>query len=138
MRFVKKDMKRRALEVSLLVLSGVVWYNLTVMIVSPRKWSPSDDHQQIDPVMPMPEKMKKARNQRRPFHVAMTAEDSPYSKWQSRIMYYWYSKKKMELPRSEMGKFTRILHSGSPDNLMDEIPTFLVDPLPPGFDRVRS
>ncbi|KAA8537333.1 hypothetical protein F0562_026980 [Nyssa sinensis] len=33
-------------------------------------------------------------------------------------------------PGSEMGGFTRILHSGSPDNLMDEIPTFVVDPLP--------
>ncbi|KAJ0589411.1 putative RNA-directed DNA polymerase [Helianthus annuus] len=34
-----------------------------------------------------------------------------------------------------MGKFTRILHSGEPDNLMDEIPSFVVDPLPSGLDR---
>ncbi|KAM3287600.1 hypothetical protein P3S67_021030 [Capsicum chacoense] len=44
-------------------------------------------------------------------------------------------RKKKDLPGSEMGKFTRILHSGSPDNLMDEIPTFVVDPLPDGLDR---
>ncbi|XP_020424963.1 heme-binding protein 2 [Prunus persica] len=34
-----------------------------------------------------------------------------------------------------MGGFTRILHSGNPDNLMDEIPTMVVDPLPAGLDR---
>jgi hypothetical protein len=36
-----------------------------------------------------------------------------------------------------MGGFTRILHSGKADNLMDEIPTVVVDPLPEGLDRVR-
>lgn len=36
-----------------------------------------------------------------------------------------------------MGGFTRVLHSGKPDNLMDEIPTFVVEPLPAGMDRVR-
>jgi hypothetical protein len=35
-----------------------------------------------------------------------------------------------------MGGFTRILHSGKPDNLMDEIPTTVVDPLPAGLDQV--
>jgi hypothetical protein len=29
-----------------------------------------------------------------------------------------------------MGGFTRLLHSGKPDDLMDEIPTVVVDPLP--------
>ena len=28
-----------------------------------------------------------------------------------------------------MGGFTRILHSGEPDDLMDEIPTHVVEPL---------
>lgn len=70
------------------------------------------------------------------FHVALTATDAPYSKWQCRIMYYWYKRVK-DLPGSEMGKFTRILHSGSPDDLIEEIPTFIVDPLPGGLDRVR-
>ncbi|XP_014502596.1 hydroxyproline O-arabinosyltransferase 3 [Vigna radiata var. radiata] len=68
------------------------------------------------------------------FHVAVTATDSAYNQWQCRIMYYWYEKVK-EMRGSEMGKFTRILHSGRPDQLMDEIPTFVVDPLPEGLDR---
>ncbi|KAJ0978781.1 hypothetical protein J5N97_014255 [Dioscorea zingiberensis] len=34
-----------------------------------------------------------------------------------------------------MGGFTRILHSGKPDDLMDEMPTFVVDPLPRGMDK---
>lgn len=70
------------------------------------------------------------------FHVALTATDAPYSQWQCRIMYYWY-KKVRDMPGSEMGKFTRVLHSGNPDNLMEEIPTFVVDPLPEGLDRVN-
>ncbi|KAE8037252.1 hypothetical protein FH972_009854 [Carpinus fangiana] len=68
------------------------------------------------------------------FHVALTATDAPYSQWQCRIMYYWYKKVK-DMPGSDMGKFTRILHSGIPDKLMEEIPTFVVDPLPEGLDR---
>ena len=32
--------------------------------------------------------------------------------------------------KCEMGGFTRLLHSGSPDDLMDELPTVVVDPLP--------
>ncbi|KAE8683692.1 subtilisin-like protease-like [Hibiscus syriacus] len=40
-----------------------------------------------------------------------------------------------DMPGSEMGKFTRILHSGKPDRLMEEIPTFIVDPFPEGLDR---
>lgn len=68
------------------------------------------------------------------FHVALTATDALYSQWQSRIMYYWY-KQMRGRPGSDMGGFTRILHSGKPDGLMDEIPTLVVDPLPEGADR---
>lgn len=73
---------------------------------------------------------------KRLFHVAVTANESPYTRWQCRIMYYWYKKFKHE-PVSEMGGFTRILHSGKPDNVMDEIPTVIVDPLPEGQDQVE-
>ncbi|RXH92123.1 hypothetical protein DVH24_021146 [Malus domestica] len=38
-------------------------------------------------------------------------------------------------PGSEMGGFTRILHNGKPDEYMDEIPTFIAQPLPAGMDR---
>uniref|UniRef100_A0A7N0UCP8 Hydroxyproline O-arabinosyltransferase-like domain-containing protein n=1 Tax=Kalanchoe fedtschenkoi TaxID=63787 RepID=A0A7N0UCP8_KALFE len=88
----------------------------------------------IDPIVEMPKNLKNPKESNRPFHVAMTATDAPYSKWQSRIMYYWYKKQK-DQPGSEMGGFTRILHSGKPDNLMEEIPTFVVNPLPAGLDR---
>ncbi|ONK63595.1 uncharacterized protein A4U43_C07F16880 [Asparagus officinalis] len=87
-----------------------------------------------DPVIQMPEELKKSVGPKRPFHVALTATDAPYSKWQCRIMYYWYKKMK-EVEGSDMGGFTRVLHSGNPDNLIDEIPTFVVNPLPSGMDR---
>jgi hypothetical protein len=35
-----------------------------------------------------------------------------------------------------MGGFTRLLHSGEPDDLMDEIPTWVAQPLPP--DKASS
>ncbi|CAL5428296.1 unnamed protein product [Camellia sinensis] len=65
------------------------------------------------------------------------ATDAPYSKWQCQIMYYWYKKVKA-MPGSDMGGFTRVLHSGNPDNLMEEIPTFVVDPFPDGLDWVEK
>ncbi|KAE8709011.1 Detected protein of confused Function [Hibiscus syriacus] len=114
-------------------------YNLVTMVMHNRSISKlmvddSDGGMFFDPVIEMPESVKKTKNAKLPFHVALTATDAPYSKWQCRIMYYWYKKQK-DMPRSEMGGFTRILHSGSPDNLMDEIPTVVVDPLPAGLDR---
>lgn len=92
-------------------------------------------HSQSDPVLQMTEKLRSLKMENSQFHIALTAESTTYSKWQSRIMYYWYKKQK-DLPGSQMGKFTRILHSGAPDNLMDEIPTVVVDPLPYGMDMV--
>jgi hydroxyproline O-arabinosyltransferase len=71
------------------------------------------------------------------YHVALTATDALYSQWQSRIMHYWYREMR-DRPGSDMGGFTRVLHSGKPDELMDEIPTLVVDPLPEGQDRVRT
>ncbi|GLJ40172.1 hypothetical protein SUGI_0823930 [Cryptomeria japonica] len=85
-----------------------------------------------DPVIKRPPRTESSK--RMPFHVAVTATDAPYNKWQCRLMYYWYKKFK-DQPGSEMGEFTRVLHSGNPDDLMDEIPTVVVDPLPPGLDR---
>jgi len=52
-------------------------------------------------------------------------------------MYYWFKKIQASAgPGSEMGGFTRILHSGKPDQYMDEIPTFVAQPLPSGMDQV--
>ena len=112
----------------------VVTYNLMTLIVHNRSGVMSSSPL-LDPVVQMPHRKTKS-SPAPPFHVALTATDAPYNKWQCRIMYYWYKQKKA-LPGSDMGGFTRILHSGNRDNLMDEIPTFVVDPLPPGLDRVR-
>lgn len=115
-------------------------YNLVTMVMHNRSISKptiyynSDGGIFVDPIIEMPESVRKLKRAKMPFHVALTATDAPYSKWQCRIMYYWYKKQK-DLPGSEMGGFTRILHSGNPDNLMNEIPTVIVDPLPAGLDR---
>ncbi|GFP93423.1 hypothetical protein PHJA_001486700 [Phtheirospermum japonicum] len=134
---------RPATLIFLLLLSVAFFsmtYNFVTLIIHYRDSGPSkrasgEKHRRalIDPVIPIPKHGTKTKNQGLKFHIALTASDTPYSKWQSRIMYYWYKKNK-DLPGSDMGKLTRILHSGRPDNLMDEIPTFVVDPLPPGFD----
>jgi hydroxyproline O-arabinosyltransferase len=93
-----------------------------------------------DPVVPMPAWMRAATGgaaaRRRPFHVALTATDAAYSRWQCRVMYYWYKQMQVRPGGEAMGGFTRVLHSGKPDALMDEIPTFVVDPLPAGKDHV--
>lgn len=114
-------------------------YNVITMLMHNRSignWI-SDDYSGaafFDPVVEMPENVRKYKSDK-PYHVALTATDAPYSRWQCRIMYYWYKKMKQR-PGSEMGGFTRILHSGNPDDLMNEIPTMVVDPLPAGLDRV--
>ena len=91
----------------------------------------------IGHVTMVPGKVVRSANSNSKFHVAVTATDAVYSQWQCRIMYYWYKKVK-DMPGSSMGKFTRILHSGRPDQLMDEIPTVVVDPLPAGLDKVKK
>lgn len=115
-------------------------YNLITMVIHNRRfssWVPNNQENSIliDPITEMPGQLKRQKGVKEPFHVALTATDAPYSKWQCRIMYYWYKKQK-SLPGSDFGGFTRILHSGRTDDLMEEIPTFVVDPLPPGLDRV--
>lgn len=109
-------------------------YNLLTLIIQNR--ASNSGMEFFDPVIRMPEKEMRAENSKK-YHVALTATDAPYSQWQCRIMYYWYKKMK-DMPGSDMGKFTRVLHSGSPDNLMEEIPSYIVDPLPQGLDRVRT
>ncbi|XP_073136493.1 hydroxyproline O-arabinosyltransferase 1-like [Henckelia pumila] len=91
-----------------------------------------------DPIIKMPTDLPSsssaAKKTKRLFHTAVTASDSVYNTWQCRVMYYWFKKQK-SMPNSEMGGFTRILHSGKPDKFMDEIPTFVAQPLPSGMDQ---
>uniref|UniRef100_A0A2P2JSS2 Uncharacterized protein LOC105114305 isoform X2 n=1 Tax=Rhizophora mucronata TaxID=61149 RepID=A0A2P2JSS2_RHIMU len=111
-------------------------YNLLTLVTRSKASNLGDGSKVSDPVIHMPMEVKKRGESNSRFHVALTATNAPYSQWQCRIMYYWY-KKMRDMPGSDMGKFTRVLHSGKADNLMDEIPTFIVDPLPEGLDRVR-
>ncbi|CBI24243.3 unnamed protein product, partial [Vitis vinifera] len=129
---VRKSMGRASLLLLVLLALGFFFatYNLLTMIMHNR----GNDFDVFDPITRMTKETKKVGNRNLYFHVALTATDAPYSQWQCRIMYYWYKKVK-DMPGSEMGGFTRVLHSGSPDSLMDEIPTFVVYPLPDGLDR---
>lgn len=140
---VRKNIGRAKSGLVLLMALGFFFaaYNLVSMIVHNKASSSggwvADGSELFDPVLRMPGKVMGSAGSNSKFHVALTATDAAYSQWQCRIMYYWYKKVK-DMPGSDMGKFTRILHSGRPDQLMDEIPTFVVDPLPEGLDRVRN
>ncbi|KAL4518212.1 hypothetical protein Ndes2437A_g04508 [Nannochloris sp. 'desiccata'] len=70
------------------------------------------------------------------YHVVVTVSEGMYVQWQARMCYYWYKKIKAQNPDSAMGGFTRLLHSGVEDEYMDEIPTVVVDPLPPEMDDI--
>lgn len=124
----------------------IATYNTASMIATYRSKGDSysdadslneDSDKFFDPLVKMPDHIRQVTKKKRLFHTAVTANDSPYNRWQCRIMYYHY-KKLQDLPGSEMGGFTRVLHSGVPDNVMDEIPTVVVNPLPVGEDRVSS
>ncbi|GLC43320.1 hypothetical protein PLESTM_001458300 [Pleodorina starrii] len=68
----------------------------------------------------------------RMFHTITSAQGAAVH-WQVRIHYHWWKIRKAECEKAgkcEMGGFTRLLHSGSSDDLMDELPTVVVDPLP--------
>ncbi|XP_047075425.1 hydroxyproline O-arabinosyltransferase 1-like [Lolium rigidum] len=71
----------------------------------------------------------------RPFHTAVTASGSVYNTWQCRVMYHWFKEARRQARGGDMGGFTRILHSGKPDEFVREIPTFVADPLPEGTDQ---
>lgn len=136
----RKTMGRASslLIIFLVLGSSFATYNVVTMIRhygSSEGVAVDDGALFFDPITEMPDHVKNRKTSKAPFHVALTATDAPYNKWQCRVMYYWYKQQK-KLPGSEMGGFTRILHSGNPDNLMDEIPTVVVDPLPAGLDRV--
>jgi len=88
----------------------------------------------IDATPKEPKATKKKAGGNGKYHVLLTANDAVYVRWQSRIMYHQYKKIAADPALAgAMGGFTRILHSGKPDDLMDEIPTVIVDPLPKGI-----
>ncbi|KAK6118371.1 hypothetical protein DH2020_047942 [Rehmannia glutinosa] len=118
--------------------AALITYNIILSANAPlRKDFPGPSHQSskfpslfsADSIIKLP-----SRKSKRLFHTAVTASDSIYNTWQCRVMYYWFKKQKNK-PNSDMGGFTRILHSGQPDRFMDEIPTFVAQPLPSGMDQ---
>lgn len=72
------------------------------------------------------------------FHTAVTATNSVYTTWQCRNMYYWYNRFRDE-PGSEMGGYTRILHSGRPmGSWLRSLPLLLtLFQVPSGVDQVH-
>ncbi|CAL9118687.1 hydroxyproline O-arabinosyltransferase PLENTY-like [Musa acuminata AAA Group] len=132
----RKSMSRASPLLLLLLGSGLFFaaYNLLAMVHHHQRRESGRELPRDDQVTWMPHEVKGSSGPRRPFHVAVTATETTYSRWQCRIMYYWYKRVK-DGEGSEMGGFTRVLHSGRPDSLMDEIPTFVVDPLPANIDR---
>jgi hydroxyproline O-arabinosyltransferase len=77
----------------------------------------------------------------RAYHTVITAA-GPAVHWQSRVAHYWWRRVKKECetremldpesPPCHMGGFTRILHSGAPDDLVAEIPTWVAQPIEEG------
>ena len=80
---------------------------------------------------------KKAGKTSGKYHMVVTADSAVYSSWQVQACYYWYKKVKEEHPDSDLGGFTRLLHTGKTDNLMDIIPTVVVDAEPEERLKVR-
>ncbi|CAN1164892.1 Hydroxyproline O-arabinosyltransferase 1 [Linum perenne] len=121
---------------------ALITYNILIAANAPLKQGlpgPSILSSSIDPIIQMPKDRSRkfgssTQNKQRLFHTAVTSSDSVYNTWQCRVMYYWF-KKFQNGPNSEMGGFTRILHNGKPDKFMDEIPTFVAQPLPSGMDQ---
>ena len=122
---------------------ALITYNILISANAPLKQgfpgnpSSSSTPFSVDPIIKMPidRSNPTSKKGKRLFHTAVTASDSVYNTWQCRVMYYWFKKFK-DGPNSEMSGFTRILHSGKPDKFMQEIPTFVAQPLPAGMDQV--
>ncbi|KAK7260916.1 hypothetical protein RIF29_27216 [Crotalaria pallida] len=123
---------------------ALITYNIIISANAPLKQDfPGPSHRsslKLDPIIKMPlhkSSSSSSDKKRLLFHTAVTASDSVYNTWQCRVMYYWFKKIKEGAAAHEsgMGGFTRILHSGKPDQFMDEIPTFVAQPLPLGMDQ---
>ncbi|KAG6504384.1 hypothetical protein ZIOFF_036717 [Zingiber officinale] len=90
--------------------SFIATYNLVAMVIHYRRRE-SVNQLRVDNFASGMLKIGRLRVQRQLFHVAATAIDAAYSRWQCRIMYYWYKEMKHG-EGSEVGGFTRVLHSG--------------------------
>ena len=62
----------------------------------------------------------------RKYHTITTSVGSIYDTWIMRVSYHWWKIQKEKDICSNMGGFTRLLHSGQPDDYMNEIPSIVV------------
>lgn len=67
-------------------------------------------------------------------HVILTSNGSPYLNIQTRIMYATYKIAKKMPGGEKMVAFTRVLHRTTGDVLMNEVPTYRVEPQDPKCD----
>ncbi|GFH15987.1 uncharacterized protein HaLaN_12328, partial [Haematococcus lacustris] len=88
----------------------------------------------------LPSPTSKPTSNPRQYHVITSAQGFG-NHWQARIHYWWYQRQRQlcqSQGQCDMGGFTRLLHSGEADDLMDEVPTVVVRPIPkeaiPGGD----
>ena len=68
-------------------------------------------------------------------HTVLTSSGNAYMNWQTRIMYQTYLKH-AAAPGSVMKAFTRVLHRGKDDELMQEVPTMRFDPNQAGLKLI--
>ena len=105
---------------------------------------PGQQQQQQAAVLPpviKPSTHVSVRNSRK-YHTITTTQGFA-NHWQARIHYYWFKKQKETCEAlgevfCDIGGFTRLLHSGHADDLMDEIPTVVVDKLPDAMLKSSS
>ncbi|EFJ50516.1 hypothetical protein VOLCADRAFT_88948 [Volvox carteri f. nagariensis] len=82
------------------------------------------------PITPVKEKMPGNT-----IHTLFTSNGSPYQNIQARIMVGTYHMVRKMPGGERLVALTRILHRTAPDEVMDEIPTFLAKPLQPECDK---
>ncbi|KAG2437347.1 hypothetical protein HXX76_006002 [Chlamydomonas incerta] len=82
------------------------------------------------PITPVKEKMPGNT-----VHTLFTSNGSPYQNIQARIMVGTYNIVRKMPGGERLVALTRILHRTTPDEVMDEIPTFIAQPLQPECDK---
>ncbi|GLC42047.1 hypothetical protein PLESTB_001062400 [Pleodorina starrii] len=82
------------------------------------------------PITPVKEKMPGNT-----IHTLFTSNGSPYQNIQARIMVGTYNIIRKMPGGERLVALTRILHRTTPDEVMDEIPTFIAQPLQPECDK---
>ncbi|KXZ54330.1 hypothetical protein GPECTOR_5g413 [Gonium pectorale] len=82
------------------------------------------------PITPVKEKMPGNT-----IHTLFTSNGSPYQNIQARIMVGTYNIVRKMPGGERLVALTRILHRTTPDEVMDEIPTFIAQPLQPECDK---